>query len=250
MKHLLIQIIGTGSTGNAYKINDGNSALLLDAGLPFRKIQEAIGFTASLLSGALITHEHGDHVRAARDLLDIGVPVYTSQGTAEAEMLSGHYLRIVEPLKSYTIGSYTIMPFDVEHDAVEPLGFLIKSNVTGAKLLYVTDTYRIKYRFKGITHLMIECNFVNDLLVDNVESSVVDYGNRLYGNHMELSTVVDFAASLDQDALQEVHLLHLSESNSDEKRMKEAVQKATGAAVYVAPKNFNNKRKRIRKNEV
>lgn len=56
MKHLLIQIIGSGSTGNAYKINDGNSALLLDAGLPFRKIQEAIGFTASLLSGALITH--------------------------------------------------------------------------------------------------------------------------------------------------------------------------------------------------
>lgn len=241
MNHLDIQVIGTGSTGNSYKINDGNSALLLDAGLPLKRIQEAIGFTASLLSGVLITHEHGDHVKAARDLMDMGVPVYTSQGTAEAAMLSGHFLKPVTALDSYTIGSYTVMPFDVEHDAVEPLGFLIRSNVTGAKLLYATDTYRIKYRFKGITHLMIECNFANDLLVGNVESGSVDYGNRLYGNHMELSTVVDFAASLEQDTLQEVHLVHLSESNSDEERMKKAVQKATGAAVYVAQKNGGNR---------
>lgn len=237
MGQLDIKIIGTGSSGNAYRIDDGSSHLLLDAGLPLKRIQEAIGFTASRLAGVLVTHEHGDHIKAASDLMKMGVPVYMTQGTADAAMLSGHYLRAVTPLQEITIGSYSVIPFNVVHDAVEPVGFLIQSNVTGAKLIYATDTHRIPYRFKGITHAMIECNFIDDLLVDNVEEGSVGYGNRLYGNHMELETVVTFVKGLEPGTLKEVYLLHLSDKNSDEKRMKEAVQRATGVAVYVAQKH-------------
>ena len=37
-----IMPIASGSTGNAYRVSDGESALLLDAGIPIRAIQIAL----------------------------------------------------------------------------------------------------------------------------------------------------------------------------------------------------------------
>lgn len=236
MKRLDVKVIGSSSAGNAYWISDGGSSILLDAGLPIRDIQRAIGFGASELSGALITHEHGDHSKAVHDLAKIGVTCYASQGTLDAIGLHTYYGHISEPLQTYNIGTFKVMPFDVDHDAAEPLGFLIVSTITGARLLYVTDTFQVRYNFERITHVMIECNYLADMVMENFLDGSMTYGKRLYANHMELDTVVEFLRNLKDSRLQEVYLLHLSDRNSDEKIMKQAVQEATGAAVYVAAK--------------
>ena len=76
--------ISTGSTGNAYFISDGHSSLLLDAGVPVRKIQVETHFRVSGLSGILVTHEHMDHAKAAKDLARLGLDVYASAGTLGA----------------------------------------------------------------------------------------------------------------------------------------------------------------------
>ena len=65
--------IASGSTGNAYRVSDGESALLLDAGIPIRAIQIALNFKLRALEGCFITHCHGDHSKAARDLMRLGV---------------------------------------------------------------------------------------------------------------------------------------------------------------------------------
>lgn len=234
MKHLDIQTLATGSSGNAYRISDGSSALLIEAGLPIKKLKTATGFSLSSLAGVLISHEHGDHIRSAKDLIHAGVPTYMTKGTAEAAGIGGYQL--LEPLKAHHIGSFYVMPFPVKHDAVQPVGFLIVSSRTEAKLLYLTDTSSVDFVFTGITHLMIECNFVADILDSRDDEGIDIYRRRLYRNHMELDTAVQFAKTLDKKILQEIHLIHLSESNGDEERMKQEMQKATGVAVYVAQK--------------
>ena len=81
---MLINPIASGSSGNAYYISDGQSNLLLDAGIPLAQIQAGCGYKVSQLSGCLVTHGHGDHVKAAKALARMGVNIYTSQGTAAA----------------------------------------------------------------------------------------------------------------------------------------------------------------------
>ena len=47
----------------------------------------------------------------------------------------------VKALEEFQLGTFQVLPFDVEHDVPEPLGFLLTSTATGEKLLYFTDTY-------------------------------------------------------------------------------------------------------------
>jgi len=53
-----VRALASGSTGNCYLVNDGESKLLLEAGIPFKKIQQKLDWTISELSGVLVSHEH------------------------------------------------------------------------------------------------------------------------------------------------------------------------------------------------
>lgn len=230
-----ITVIASGSSGNAYRISDGDTALLLDAGIPLQRIKQALNFRVRDLAGCLITHAHGDHAKAAGDLAKAGVDVYTSQGTIDACRLTGHRMKPVKALQEVMIGTFAVLPFDVQHDAPEPLGFLLTSRRTGEKLLYFTDTYYLKYRFTGLTHIMGECNYS----MDNVEQSVrngyipPELVPRLIKSHMSLEHFLDLLKANDLHEVKQIYLLHLSNNNSDAERFREAVQKLTGTEVYV-----------------
>lgn len=229
-----IQIIATGSTGNAYRVSDGETAVLLDAGIPFRDLQRALGFRLSDIKGALITHAHKDHSRACADLLFRGVRVYTSAGTADACDLHGASLWTVNSLAAFDVGTFRVIPFDVAHDAPEPLGFLLTSDVTNERLLYFTDTFYLKYRFPGVTHLLGECNHDDEGIEEAVRQGYVpaQLAPRLVRSHMSLDTFLNFLRQMDRSRLKQIYLLHMSANNSNEKRFVEEVQKLTGIEVY------------------
>lgn len=230
-----INVLASGSTGNAYTVSDGSTILLLDAGIPLRQIQIGTGFRVRQISGALVTHEHQDHSKAMKDLARLGVDVYASKGTLEACGLSGHRFHPVQSLAELEIGTFRVLPFNVEHDAAEPLGFLCTSTATSEKLLYFTDTYYVRYRFRGLTHIMAECNYTDE----GINSSIVD-GRlplaavpRLYRSHMSLEHLLGMLDANDMSTVRQIYLLHLSENNSEAEHMKEAVQQHTGAEVYL-----------------
>mgnify|MGYP002524215013 CR=1 FL=1 len=64
-----IKIFASGSSGNCYQINDGKTSLLLECGIPKQRILSAIGYDIGKISGVLISHEHGDHAKAAKDMM-------------------------------------------------------------------------------------------------------------------------------------------------------------------------------------
>nr|WP_145404269.1 MBL fold metallo-hydrolase [Paenibacillus xylanexedens] len=230
-----ITSLGSSSAGNAYRITDGKTPLLLDAGLRYKEIQRGLAFQVSSLAGCLVTHEHGDHSAAIKDLIKAGVNIYTSAGTADALRLDSHREHRVSALEPFTIGTWSILPFDVQHDAAEPLGFLL-ANTSGDKLLFATDTYYIKHRFTGLTHIMVECNYSIQILNQNIAAGRVPavMKHRLLRSHFSLENVKDFIRANDMRKVQEIHLLHLSDNNSDEALFKREIMALTGKQVYVA----------------
>jgi len=183
----------------------------------------------------LMSTENGDHACGIVDVMQAGVDVYCSQGTADALKLSGHRLHIVGHGQQVQVGTMKVVPFSVIHDAAEPLGFLIATR-DGDKLLFATDTHYIPHRFKGLTQLALECNFDADLLKQNIEQGLVhpDVGKGLWGRHMSLQEVKRFLAAQDLRTVQEIHLLHLSEHNSDADRFQAEIERGYGKPVYVA----------------
>lgn len=230
-----IKILASSSAGNAYRISDGRTSLLLDAGIPIKAIQVRCGFKVTQMDGCFVSHSHKDHSKAARDLAKLGVDIYTSKGTIEACGLSGHRIHAIKALQELTVGTFKVLPFDVQHDAPEPLGFLFTSIFSGEKLLYFTDTYYIKYKFQRLTHIMAECNYDTETLQRSVEAGYIpiELVPRLVKSHMSLEHFLDLLKANDLSKVKQIYLLHLSNNNSDEKRFKEAVQKLTGAEVYV-----------------
>lgn len=230
-----IQCLGSSSAGNAYRISDGHTAILLEAGFPYKSIQRALLFRMTDIAGCLITHEHGDHSRAAADVMRAGIPVYTSRGTADALSLSGHRLRPVPPLEPLTLGTWTIMGFGVEHDAAEPFGWLL-ANQDGDKLVFLTDSYYCRYKFSNLTHIMVECNYSIDIVNRRVLAGELHPAQekRLLRSHFSLEHVKEFLKANDTRNVEEIWLLHLSDGNSDAERFQREIMELTGAIVRVA----------------
>lgn len=229
-----IKTLATGSKGNCYHITDGSTPLLLECGISFKQIQQGVNFETSNLSGVLVTHEHKDHCKGVESVLNRGLDVYMSKGTQEALHLQHHRIKTVESKKQFRVGTWTILPFDVQHDVNEPLGFLLQSD-NGGKLLFATDTYYVKYRFTGLTHIMIECNYDQQTLDDNVESGRVHPAmrKRVMRSHFSLENLLEFFKANDLSKVEEIHLLHLSDGNSNVERIFKAVARATGKMIFI-----------------
>jgi len=226
-----IRALASSSSGNAYFVSDGNTSLLLEAGIPFATIQQKLDFGVSRLAGCLISHDHQDHAKAARDLMKAGVDCYMSKGTAEALKLDGHRLHIIQALEQFQLGTWAVKPFETVHDAAEPLGFLL-ANRSGEKLLFATDTAYIKHRFKGLTHLLLEANYSLALLKEDTP----ELRRQILQNHMSLERLVDMLKANDLSKVEEIHLVHLSDRNADAEAFRKRIQQVTGKAVYISAK--------------
>lgn len=228
--------LASSSAGNAYLVQDGESRLLLECGLPYRRLQQLMGFSTTDLAGCLVTHEHKDHSRCFGDLLKNGVRVCASAGTAQA-LNSGILtcLPVDGADKSYLpfiVGSYDVQPFPVFHDAQEPVGYLVRSRVDGDKLAFATDTVNLRYRFPGVNILAVECNYAYDIL-DRCTRLPEKVRHRITNSHMELSRLCGWLSSLDLSQCRELYLLHLSDSCSNEGRFVDEVERCVPKHVRV-----------------
>lgn len=231
-----IQCLASGSSGNCYTVDDGSSRLMLECGISYKEIQRGLDYKVVDLAGCLISHGHKDHCRAIHEVaFKAGVDCYLSEETSQDIGIEGHRIKPVRALDQFKVGTWTILPFDTVHDAEGSLGFLMAS-AGGSKTLYLTDSAYCRYRFNGLNFIMVECNYSLDILRSNVESGVVpvELKNRLLKTHFSLESVKGFLKANDLSRVQEIHLLHLSDGNSDAARFKREIQSLTGKPVYVA----------------
>lgn len=228
-----IKTLATGSTGNCYLIDDGKTRLLIELGIRFKEIQQALNYETSKVAAALISHSHKDHCKGVESALKGSMDVYMSEATEREIGIEHNRIRRYTNKQQFRVGSMVILPFDIKHD-VENHGFLIVSD-NGSKLLFASDTYYVKYKFVGITHLMIECNYSEAILSEQEERGYIHpaLARRIRASHFSLENVLEFLKANDLSKVEEMHLLHLSNSNSDEEFFKRAVQETTGKLVFV-----------------
>ena len=142
--------VGSSSSGNSYIITSGSRTIILDAGLPAKKIKgalEELGREPADVDAVLVTHEHIDHVRSVRAISRccINAEFYASRGTAESAESFRHVpeerLRVISAGETVPLGrdpEIMISAFPLSHDAAEPVGFVIESD--GEKTAVVTDS--------------------------------------------------------------------------------------------------------------
>ena len=225
--------MASGSAGNAYLVSDKNTTLLLECGIPYRELMRRSGYQLSRIAACLITHEHGDHAKAARNLLAAGIQVYCSAGTAAALGIADlpGARPLLRHLRPTIIGTMAVLPVSVYHDAAEPLGWLIASQTDGEHLIFLTDTSRVEYRFPPAEHIMIECNYTDD---DSMAHTNAYLARRILDNHLGLEGCLRFLKAQDLHTVQDIWLIHLSRSHGDPDLMRRAVSAATGKRVLIA----------------
>lgn len=237
-----IKIIGSGSSGNCYLANINGTQLLLECGLPFKTIQKALGYKTSDILACLITHEHIDHSKATKDVIKNGIDVLMTRGTSDVLEIFGHRLQILEKkferetaYRFYWKNNILIQPFEAIHDAKEPVNFYIKDIRTKESLLFVTDTAYMPYKIPNVNVLMVECNYVKNVIDSNIKNDSLNLSlrNRIVKNHMSLETLLKALNQADLSNLKKVYVLHLSDANSQEKVILEAIQRQTGAIVEI-----------------
>lgn len=234
-----IQILASGSTGNCYKISNQDTTLLIECGIPYRELQKKLHFKTHDIDACLITHEHMDHAKSAKDLVKAGIDCYMTKGTAESLNLTGHRVKTFKPWgDSYIlqkINSFLVQVFRTVHDAAEPVGFFITDLIAGEKLLFITDTGYITYTFPAVDYMMIECNYIQSIIDAHVLQGKLNINlrHRIVKNHMSLERVIEILKASDLSRIKEVYITHLSQFNSDGGEILQAVQRATGVPVYV-----------------
>ena len=234
-------VLKSGSSGNGYVLYNDREALIIECGVSYDTCLKALKFKRGIIVGALVTHEHGDHSKYVEQYLEAAIPVYLTQGTSsQLSYKKDRRPFIIEKNKVFSVGRFLILAFETKHDCKEPVGFLIRHPEMG-QTLFATDTYYLPYKFEGLSHVMIECNYDNHIIDKNVEDGIVPslVRDRVNESHMSLETCIDTLKANDLSSVNNIVLLHLSSKNSDPELFRRVVESETGKLVTVAKKGVD-----------
>ena len=227
--------LASSSHGNAYIVSDGQTRILIECGVTFKKLQQLAGFKISEYHACFVSHEHKDHCSCVEKVIASGIPVYMSEGTADA--LGLETVQTVAHNECFTVGTIDVVAFNTYHDAREPLGFLLSSREDGDVVVFAADTVNLAYRFPGVNILAIEANY-DQYILERCERLPDKVRHRITNSHMEIDVLCKYLRSLDLSSLREVHLLHLSDATSHEGHFINKVTRAVppGVRVTACPK--------------
>ena len=218
-----IKVLASGSRGNCTALRSGSTTILLDAGIMFSTIREALDFKNP--AAALITHEHGDHARLStiRELLNRGVDLFMTAGTAEALHLANHHrLHIFSANNMFSAAGFTCGSIPTAHDAADPVAYLVMDS-SGDTVTYFTDSGAIPLNSGNVrTKLIIEANHGEGALqASNISANLK---RRIWDNHLSIEQVERFFRESELPSLKEVHLIHVSKRHGDAAQFQRRVQ--------------------------
>lgn len=230
-----IKILGSSSSGNCYILKGKEETLIIEAGVNIKDIIKGVGFQLKGVVGCLVTHEHGDHCKSAKKLADAGIYIYSTQGTFDGMGVNHHRFKPIKKLEKFNVGNFEIIAFGVRHDVNDPVGYLIKHEELGT-LLFATDTFYLKYKFPGVNHFLIECNYSEEILAENIKNGVLHHkqAERVRHSHFGLKNVIEFLKVNDLHQAYNIILLHLSNANSHAENFKKTIREETSVETFIA----------------
>lgn len=164
-----LTLLGSGSSGNVAFVEAEGTRLLVDAGLPKDELEKRLARVPSKsgalglaqIDAVLVTHDHNDHAGCAAQL---GRPIYCTEGTRQACAWQG--TQRVLAGDSFVIGEIMVVPVLLPHDAVETVGYVLKSRYATVGILTDCghDAPEVASAYRGCDVLVLETNYDATLL--------------------------------------------------------------------------------------
>ncbi|HEY8368840.1 MAG TPA: MBL fold metallo-hydrolase [Thermodesulfobacteriota bacterium] len=238
--------LASGSGGNALLVEAAGERLLVDCGLAPRELARRLalaGRRPADLTGLVLTHEHGDHVRGAAEVaLALGVPVYGTAGTLRQVVAQAaqpgraaadggwsppvttgreraRLAALARPVAAgepVPVGGVTLRPVALPHDAVEPVACVLDAE--GVRVAIATDfgrpTAAVVSALAGADLLVLEFNHDAAMLAAGPYHPSVK--RRVAGDrgHLSNAQAAEILAAVAHPRLGAVWLAHLSQVNN------------------------------------
>ncbi len=219
--------IASGSSGNCYFIETENKKFLVDAGISFKRIKDALSLIQvdmSEIDGIFVTHEHSDHISGIPMIgKKTKMDIFSSKGTIEEIRRKNPDISLSRyndlPVNSVQdVLGLNLRTFSVFHDAADPVGYVFENKSKEKRIGIVTDTgiidTNIMNNIKDVNLLVIEANYDEHTLKNGEYPAFLK--RRILSRDGHLSNVA--AAKILHDIcgnnLSHVFLGHLSKENN------------------------------------
>ena len=216
-------VLASGRKGNAIYVSDEKTAVLVDAGLSAIEVERRLrsrDINPDALDAIVVSHEHTDHVQSVGVLSRrFRLPVYINELTlmvASTQLGCLHETRRFHRGAPFHIGSLSIHPFAVCHDAVDPVGFTIKDGA--AKIGIATDlgvaTQLVSHHLKGCRLMVLEANHDRKMLEEGPYPWELKQRIRGRLGHLSNEASRDLLSGVFSPQLEHVGVAHMSETNN------------------------------------
>ncbi len=224
---LKTSVITSGSKGNCILASSGNTNLLIDAGITFKKLNQALQtfeIPSEKINGILISHEHSDHVNGAGVLCrKTKAPLYITVQT---------YRRCKEKLgelpyppvhfevgDTIRINDLTVKTFTSSHDAIDSCNFVIfHQDYPDKQLAIATDLgYSPQILINNLreaTTIILESNHDVKMLLEGPYDWHLKQRIKSNVGHLSNEQAVGVISQIISDKLEHLFLAHLSEINN------------------------------------
>ena len=222
---MLFSPLCSGSSGNASFVDAGGVRLLVDAGVPGRRMKELmdmIDVAPETLNAILVTHEHSDHVAGVGVLSRrYDLPVFAAAECWQSMPksigeIAPKNVRVFEPDRDFYLKQLCVHPFTTPHDSAHAVGYTFVHD--GKKLSIMTDIGHVSNR-------MIDAVANSDLILLEANHDVEMLKAGSYPYPLKMRILSSHGHLCNEDAglvLQKLHdrgvknaiLGHLSEENN------------------------------------
>jgi len=219
---LNIASIASGSSGNCYYIENGNDAILVDAGISTKQIVERmdrLGLPMSKLKGVFISHEHSDHIRGLEVFSrQYAIPIFMTQKTYSSygKIIKASLLKFFSPDDEIKVGKIHINPFLKSHDGKEPCSFSVSSGCKNIAVL--TDIglicSNVVAHVKNADAVFLESNYDDHMLQAGHYPPFLKARIASDLGHLSNTQAAQLALEHASDKLKYVFLSHISENNN------------------------------------
>lgn len=243
---------GSGSSGNCYYLSTGTDGLLLDAGVPIRRLKKYLhdcNITLDSISNILVTHDHADHIKSVGAISsEQNILVHATKEVllgigrnySVHKKVPAHLAHVLSKNEQVRIGEFLVTPFSVPHDSSDNVGYRIEHE--GVVFCLMTDVGHVTEEMKGYineaNYLVLEANYDEEMLKNGNYPQYLK--ERIHGpnGHLSNRDCGEALANNATEALKHVWLCHLSEENNHPVLAQKTVEQVLRSYGIIAGKDF------------
>ena len=232
---LEVHVLASGSDGNCTVVKFEDRAVMIDAGLSFKKIKglmDVSGIDESCIESILITHEHNDHITGAGPTArKLDVPLVCIDRTFNAFNHGDVRHRSIRMLEQFQEAGMRITPLPTMHDAAEPCSFCFEAD--GKIALIATDTGRLT---QPVEHVLAKADIA--VIESNYDKHMLEIGpyplelkRRIdsdIGHMCNVATGEAVKRTMGVNPRRQIFLAHLSRKNNMPDIARETVSEVSG----------------------